>query len=229
MKINFLMSPEDTIAGGATTPPVTPPSTTPPVDSGAAATPPETIAGGAVKAEGTDKAPPVDAPKTEANPKDTAPVEIEVKFPDGVKADETFLTEFKSVAKDLKLDSAGAQKLVDLQMKAQKQANDAAAAQWTATQKQWVDSVKADKEIGGAKLAETQEICRQAVARFGGKELSDFLNQTGFGSHPAVVKAFHKIGMSIREDNSAGRVGNGSPTENNKMKQRYPNTPNLHK
>lgn len=231
MRINFLMAPEDSGAGAAgNTDAGKGTVTTPPAGSGEKAPTTDTVVGGELKTESADKGSEKDpGTGTKADHKDNAPVEIEVKFPDGVAADEAFLAEFKSTAKELKLDSAGAQKLVDLQMKAQKQAQSAAAEEWKSTQKQWVEAVKADKEIGGAKMAETQEICRQAVAKFGGKELSDFLNQTGFGNHPVVIRAFRKIGMAIREDNSAGRVGNGASAPDNKVKQRYPNTPSFHK
>jgi hypothetical protein len=54
--------------------------------------------------------------------------------------------------------------------------------------------------IGGDKLAENLGIARKALDQFGTPELKDVLNMTGFGNHPAVIRAFYKIGKAISED-----------------------------
>ena len=47
------------------------------------------------------------------------------------------------------------------------------------------------------------------------------LNATGFGNHPAVIKAFYKAGMAISSD----RFVSGSPKgpENDMAKKMFPN------
>ena len=40
----------------------------------------------------------------------------------------------------------------------------------------------------------------KAVDTYGGKEFKDYLNTTGLGNHPALVKAFAKIGRELSED-----------------------------
>jgi hypothetical protein len=146
-----------------------------------------------------------------------APESYEFTMPEGVAVDKTAADEFTAIAKELKLNQADAQKVADVGVKmAQRQAE--AHAQLVES---WVESVKADKEIGGDKLAENLAVARKAIEAFGTPELKDVLNSTGFGNHPAVIKAFYKAGMAISED----RFVSGSPKgpETDMAKKMFPN------
>lgn len=159
------------------------------------------------------------APADNAAPDTKAPVPESYEFtmPEGVALDKTAADEFTAIAKELKLDQASAQKVADVGAKmAQRQAE--AHAQLVES---WVESVKTDKEIGGDKLAENLAIARKAIDTFGTPELKDVLNATGFGNHPAVIKAFYKAGMAISSD----RFVSGSPKgpENDMAKKMFPN------
>jgi len=162
------------------------------------------------------------APEDNAAPDTKAPVpevpeSYEFTMPDGVALAKTAADEFTALAKELKLDQASAQKVADVGAKmAQRQVE--AHAQLVES---WVESVKTDKEIGGDKLAENLAIARKAIDTFGTPELKDVLNATGFGNHPAVIKAFYKAGMAISSD----RFVSGSPKgpENDMAKKMFPN------
>ena len=156
------------------------------------------------------------APDTKASVPEV-PESYEFTMPDGVALDKTAADEFTAIAKELKLDQASAQKVADVGAKmAQRQVE--AHAQLVES---WVESVKTDKEIGGDKLAENLAIARKAIDTFGTPELKDVLNATGFGNHPAVIKAFYKAGMAISSD----RFVSGSPKgpENDMAKKMFPN------
>jgi hypothetical protein len=138
-------------------------------------------------------------------------------MPEGVALDKTAADEFTAIAKELKLNQADAQKVADVGAKmAQRQAE--AHVQLVES---WVEQVKADKEIGGDKLAENLAVARKAIETFGTPELKDVLNATGFGNHPAVIKAFYKAGMAISGD----RFVSGSPKgpETDMAKKMFPN------
>ena len=60
-----------------------------------------------------------------------------------------------------------------------------------------VAQVKADKEIGGDKLTENLAIADKAVTAYGSPELRKLFNESGLGDHPAVIRAFYKMGMDI--------------------------------
>lgn len=125
-----------------------------------------------------------------------APEVYELKMPEGVELDKAAADEFTTIAKELKLSAVDAQKFADVGAKmAQRQVE--AHAKLVDS---WTESVKTDKEIGGDKLAENLGIARKALDAFGTPELKDVLNMTGMGNHPAVVKAFYKIGKAISED-----------------------------
>lgn len=156
------------------------------------------------------------APDTQA-PVAAVPDSYEFTMPEGVALDKTAADEFTAIAKELKLNQADAQKVADVGAKmAQRQAE--AHLQLVES---WVESVKADKEIGGDKLAENLAIARKAIDTFGTPELKDVLNATGFGNHPAVIKAFYKAGMAISGD----RFVSGSPKgpETDMAKKMFPN------
>lgn len=146
--------------------------------------------------EGTT--PPV-ANATDAKPDATKAPEAEVKYdfkmPDGVEPDEKSLAEFTKFAKELKLSPESAQKLVDLRSAAVV----AAKEQHTATVKGWADEVKADKELGGDKLAENLAIAKKAID-LGPPELKELLESSGLGNHPAVFKWAHAVGKALSED-----------------------------
>ena len=57
-----------------------------------------------------------------------------------------------------------------------------------------------EKEWGGA-LQDNLDLGHQAVLEVGGQALMDVLDSTGLGNHPALIKAFAKVGGILREDN----------------------------
>lgn len=161
----------------------------------------------------------VDTAATQATPEAAAPAvpeSYELKMPDGVALDQEAATEFTAIAKELKLDQATAQKFADVGAKmAQRQADNHAKLV-----ESWTESVKTDKEIGGDKLAENLGVARKALETFGTPELKDVLNATGFGNHPAVIKAFYKIGQAISEDKFV--TGGAKGPETDMAKRMFP-------
>ena len=64
----------------------------------------------------------------------------------------------------------------------------------------WVDELKADKQYGGEKFNETIENAKRVIEKYAEPDFKKFLNDSGLGNHPMIVKAFAKIGMSFGED-----------------------------
>ncbi len=143
-------------------------------------------------------APEAPDPKIESTEaaKPDVPEAYEFKMPEHVTLDKEAADEFTTIAKELKLNQTDAQKIADVGTKmAQRQVE-----AHTKRVESWVEEVKADKELGGDKLTENLSVARKALDTFGTPELMDVLNGSGFGSHPAVVRAFYKIGKAISED-----------------------------
>jgi len=64
------------------------------------------------------------------------------------------------------------------------------------------------QEWGGEeKYKANLETAKMAVKEFGGEKLVEFLNKTGFGDSPELIRAFANAGKQLRED---GFVGGGN-------------------
>ena len=148
------------------------------------------------------------APDTQA-PVAAVPDSYEFTMPEGVALDKTAADEFTAIAKELKLNQADAQKVADVGAKMAQRQVEAHAK----LVESWTESVKTDKEIGGDKLTENLGIARKALDQFGTPELRDVLNMTGFGNHPAVIRAFYKIGKALSEDGFVKGSAKGADTD----------------
>jgi hypothetical protein len=113
---------------------------------------------------------------------------------------------YKGAAKEAGITNAEAQTILSkvLPVMAEQQ-----AAQHAAMVESWANEVKADKEIGGAKLDANLAVAKKGVEAVGGKDLVDFFNSSGLGNHPLLVKAFYNVGMKISEDNKFINGGSG--------------------
>ena len=146
---------------------------------------------------------PTKAPETKVED-----VKYEFKLPEGMELDAALAAEFTTIAKDLKLTPEAAQKLVDLRSAAEAKR----AELHKTTIAKWADDVKADKELGGDKLAESTATAKKAIA-LGGPELTALLNESGLGNHPVIFKWAHAIGKAMSEDS---KVITGSGTADQK-------------
>lgn len=146
----------------------------------------------------------------QGKPDDGAPADIELTLPEGVEADPELLDGFRALAKESGLKGESAQKVVDLYVQAQQRAEQKAQAAWEQRQQEWLENLKADKDIGGAKWEENKAIARRAMARFSTPELDQFLDASGFGNHPEMVKLAIRLGKAISEDSIAGTSASGS-------------------
>ena len=136
----------------------------------------------------------------EATP-DGAPEQYsEFTTPEGYQLDEAAHTAFQDVAKDLNLTQENAQKLIDYDAKRTTEGTDAAKQQWNDTLDGWKTALKNDEVMGGAKHEESLALANKAIDAFGTPELRSFLDESGLGNHPELLRAFHKAGSAISED-----------------------------
>jgi hypothetical protein len=138
---------------------------------------------------------------------DAAPAPLKLKLPEGMKADDALIKGFEPIARELKLDDAGAQKLVDLYAGRQQQLAKEAAEAHAKQVDGWANEVKADKELGGDKFPETQQLVANVMTRFNDPGLVEVLNTSGLGNHPALVRFVARIGKAIADDSIKGAGG----------------------
>ncbi|MBW9430737.1 peptidase [Atlantibacter hermannii] len=136
------------------------------------------------------------ADKAEKDKKPAAPEKYEFAAPEGQELDTNALAVFEPIAKELGLTQEQAQKLVDIYPQIQQQQAEA----WSKQIADWGEQVKADKEIGGDKFNASVGLAQRALDQFGNPELREYLNASGLGNHPALVRFCAKVGKSMAED-----------------------------
>jgi len=61
----------------------------------------------------------------------------------------------------------------------------------------WENQARQDPEIGGNNYDQNVATAVKAVQTYGDDELRQYLNESGAGSHPAVIRAFYRAGKQI--------------------------------
>jgi len=163
---------------------------------------------------------PVDAPEatpeTPSEPETAeeptgAPEAYDFKFDEGVNIDGEVLTSFSEIAKEIDLPQDSAQKILD---KIAPKFAERQAAEITNLHNSWAEQTRLDPELGGEKLEENLSFAKKTMDRYGNPELTAFLNESGLGNHPEMIRAFYNIGKKISEDtyvgNSNGMNGSGA-------------------
>ncbi|HDU5468272.1 TPA: peptidase [Klebsiella pneumoniae subsp. pneumoniae] len=143
---------------------------------------------------------PADKPDDKEQKQEGAPEKYEFQAGEGVELDAEALKDFEPVARELNLTNEQAQKLVDAYPKILAGVQQRQAEAWQAQTEEWAATVKADKEIGGDKLTANLGVAQRALDTFGTPALKEYLNGTGLGNHPELVKAFVKVGKAMSED-----------------------------
>lgn len=144
------------------------------------------------------------------------PLTIEaLTVPEGMTLDAEVSTEFLGILNNAELDGKSrAQALLDLQSKVMTQTGEALHSQWRDVQTKWQDEIKADPELGGAKMSENLgEISKLLTSMSMDKEgkhdpkaeeaLRAAFDQTGAGNNPAVVRFLFRVAKQLNEGKPA--------------------------
>lgn len=158
--------------------------------------------GDAPKADGEGDVPaPVGAPEKYEL---TVPAELAEK---GMSFDAEAFGAVEPIVRELNLDNAQAQKLVDsyagkilplLQQRSEAAMVDQAKAQ----RKEWSDAFDADETIGGANREATLSAAARAFDHYGlkkGEGLRQVLDESGLGFHPDIIRFVAGVGRDLAE------------------------------
>lgn len=104
---------------------------------------------------------------------------------------------FSEVAKELNLTQEQAQSVLDKVAPALKQQNEEYIQ---GLRSEWVESVKADPEIGGDQLQENLGKAVRVLDAFGTPELKSLLGETGLGDNPEIIRFLVRAHQDIGED-----------------------------
>lgn len=170
----------------------------------------------AAKAE-HDKTKPADDKDKKPDPLDIVPEDgkYSLTMPEGVDVDQELLDAVAPKFAAKKLTTREAQEIADEFIKVGKAREEARMKSWGETIQKWADDAKADKDIGGAKWDATVSDAKRAVAKLGTPALREYLNATGGGNHPELIRFMAKVGGMVKEDNPAagGAGGSGKPAD----------------
>lgn len=168
--------------------------TTPPVDQPTSTTTP-------TEPEKKPETPPEPEKKPE-DAKTGAPEKYEdFKLPEGVTLAGDQLEKATAIFKELGLDQAAAQKLVDFHAEQVKAVAAAPDNAWDAMTAEWKSKLEADPDIGPHQTQIKKDI-GQALATLPKDLVSDFqhvMNLTGVGDHPAFVKVMKAFAERVIE------------------------------
>ncbi|EKT4522792.1 hypothetical protein QEM13_002035 [Pseudomonas putida] len=149
-------------------------------------------------------------------------------LPDGYSISDEQLAAFSPVLKDLGLTQEQADKLVAFD--AQRSLAAAEASQQQAIEfrnkqvGEWETALRNDATFGGANFEANVAVAQQALAAYGTPELSAMLSESGLGTHPEVVRFFHKVGQELSEG-KLHRTTTEVPSEKSLAERMYPNYP----
>jgi len=162
----------------------------------------------------------------EQTKQDGAPAPLtaaDITLPEGFTADEPMLNSFLEIANNSDLDpKARANALTNLYADGVKKMQESLAADWIARNKKWADEIRADPEIGGQNMQQSEAYFAQVIAEFGDDQLVRDLIETGAGNRLSFARLFAKIGKVMSE----GKPLVGDPTSEtavDRASKLYPN------
>lgn len=144
----------------------------------------------------------------EADPLDTVPEDgnYTLTLPDDMQVDEAMLGALAPAMKEAGITGKQANTLAAAFAAQQK----AQFEQFGQTVAGWAKTAQADPEIGGVNWDASVANAQKVIKQFGSDGLREYLNQTGAGNHPEVIRLMAKVGAVISEDNptstSQGKV-----------------------
>ena len=143
-------------------------------------------------------------PEPAPEPEDVVPLAAtDLSFPEDVEVNSALVDEFLGVVNNAELDAKGrAQALIDLQVKAMREASEAGSQAFADMQKTWQDEVKAYPAFAGEKLQPALGRIGRLLTEYGSEELNEVLDMTGAGNNLHVICFL---------DNIAGKLVEGGP------------------
>lgn len=174
--------------------------------------------------------PPVDAAKDgEGEAKSSAPEAYELTAPEGMTLDADTLAAATPVFKELGLSNEQAQQLMpvaaDFAKKIADGLNQQIIGQVAADRKAWLDTAKADTEIGGANWDKTLTTAAKGLDHLGfakGTPFRNLLDESGLGNHPDMIRAWARVGKAIGEDSDFVRSEQNASVKKSDQELFYP-------
>lgn len=128
------------------------------------------------------------------------PEKYELKLPEGSSLDQSALDRVASYAKEKGLSQEMAQAVLEREHLAVSSYSERIDKEWEATKQQWVQTVQADKELGGEAFKVNAELAHRVIKKYASEDFVKALETSGFGNHPELLRTFLRIGKAMSED-----------------------------
>jgi hypothetical protein len=130
------------------------------------------------------------------------PLTVEqLSAPEGFEIQPELASEFLEILNGEMAPGDKANAFLALHAKTISAAQEADSKAWDEMQTKWKDEVKADPDIGGAKLQPTITNIGKLISEFGNDDLKEVFNFTGAGNNPHMIKFLNKIADKLTEGN----------------------------
>lgn len=148
---------------------------------------------------------PAPQPQGAGAQENTVPEKYEYDVPE--TWDEAYKTKVEAIAKENKLNNEQMKKFAEM---AQNE-HQAFLEQREKNMQGWVNELKQDPDFAGENYNQSVQYALMGLKHVDPKgELKSVLEESGYGSHPAVVKAMFKIGKMLDNDKIAGKGSRSS-------------------
>ncbi len=173
---------------------------TPPSPDPKAATPPASPPSGSEPPKGDDKGAEGKTVESANEAARIVPEKYDLKLPDGSLLDSKATERTATFAKENGLTNKEAQAVLERENQAVASYVDAQKEMLAQKQKEWVESVKTDKEVGGETFTRNTELAKRVVDRYGSEAFKKALIDSGLGNHPELFRFVARIGHAMSED-----------------------------
>lgn len=141
-----------------------------------------------------------DTAEPEAAQDDAPVIPEQYEIIEGSEETHGMLEAFADVAKDLGMTQEAFGKFNAFINEFANQHNTEEAEFVKNAQTEWVNTIRADKELGGAELESNVKVAKAALDKFGSDELKSLLRDTGLGMNPDMVRLLFRVGKSMQDD-----------------------------
>lgn len=128
--------------------------------------------------------------------------EAEVEFPDGMKKDDGLLKSAKEVSHKLGLTQKQFEGITEWFFKSEIEQQKSASASAEEKRNQALAALREDWKDDYDK---NLDIAQTALRQFGGDDFFKYIDESGLGNNPEMVKVFKKIGDEVVEDSLKGK------------------------
>jgi len=128
------------------------------------------------------------------------PETYEFTVPEGMTIETEIMSELQTFASENKLTSAEAQKIADMGVKLVNKQLEMRETQFGEIKKGWLESAKADKEIGADVNKGKESLAARAFNTIATPEMKDLVDHYGIGDHPEMLRMFYRLSSLMGDD-----------------------------